>query len=331
MVSTIGELTTLVNEIRNFIGVARKKPIVHVTSKLAGTLNLSHVKILKSFGEDCAIIELANSDELLLFAADGIWYKLVEADPYFAGYCSVLVNVNDIVAKGGRPLVLVDILGLSGQEKRDEIIAGIIDGCKKFGVACVGGHLHPDSPVLSISVAILGLAHRDYVIFSDTARIGDSIIIAIDLDGTFHPKFKLAWDTTSHKSPKEVQEKFEAMFRIAEEKLATACKDISNPGSIGTLAMLLETSNVGGKIDVEKIPKPENIDLLKWVKAYPGFGMILTSNKDSSKKCLKIFEDHGVSASIVGKVISEKQLLVGNKNKYISVFDFSKDKISGKP
>jgi len=328
---SIEELTTLANEIRNFIGVTRKKPIIHVTSKLVATLNFSLAKILRSFGEDCAIIEVNENDELILFAADGIWHKLVEADPYFAGYCSVLVNVNDIVAKGGKPMVLVDILGLSDQEKSDKIVTGIIDGCKKFGVACVGGHLHPDSPMLSISVAILGLVHKDHIIFSDTAKIGDSIIIAIDLDGTFHSKFKLAWDTTSHKSPEKVREKFEAIYRIAEEKLATACKDISNPGSIGTLATLLEASNVGGKIDVEKIPRPENINLLKWVKVYPGFGVILTSSKNNSKKCIKILEDHGISASIVGKVIQEKRLFIGSNNKYIPVFDFLRDHISGKP
>ncbi len=328
---SIKELTVLANEIQNFIGVTRKKPIVYVTSKLVATLNFSFTRILRSFGEDCAIIELDGSNELILFAADGIWHKLVEADPYFAGYCSVLVNVNDIVAKGGKPMAIVDILGLSNQEKSDKIVAGIIDGCKKFGVACVGGHLHPDSPMLSISVAILGLVHKDHVIFSDTAKIGDSIIIAIDLDGAFHSKFKLAWDTTSHKSPEKVREKFEAIYRIAEEKLATACKDISNPGSIGTLAMLLEASSVGGKIDIEKIPRPENVDLLKWVKVYPGFGVILTSSKSNSKKCVRILEDHGISASIVGKVIQEKCLYLGNNGKYIPVFDFSKDNISGKP
>jgi len=325
------ELTTLADEIRNFIGVTRKKPIINVTSKLITTLSFSYAMILKSFGEDCAVIELDKSNEFLLFAADGIWHKLVEADPYFAGYCSVLVNVNDIVAKGGKPLALVDILGLPSIQKSNKIVDGIIDGCKKFGVACVGGHLHPDSPILSLSVAILGLVHKNHVIFSDTAKIGDSIIIAIDLDGTFHSKFKLAWDTTSHKSPKKVQEKFEAIYRIAEEKLATACKDISNPGSIGTLAMLLEASNTGAKIDIGKIPKPEDINLLKWVKAYPGFGVVLTSNKSNSTKCIKILEDHGISASIVGKVIQQKQLLIGNNNEYIPVFDFLKENISGKP
>lgn len=325
------DLAKLVKEIRDFIGVVRKEPIVKVTSRLVVTLNYSIAKILKSFGEDCAIIELDNSDKLLLFATDGIWHKLIESDPYFAGYCSVLVNVNDIVAKGGRPIALVDVLGLSDQKEPDKILDGIIAGCKKFGVACVGGHLHPDSPITSISTAIIGLVHKEHVIFSDTANVGDSIIFAIDLDGTFHSKFKPAWDTTSHKSPKKVQEKFDAIFKIAEEKLATACKDMSNPGPIGTLAMLLEVSSVGGKIEIEKIPKPEDIETSEWIKIYPGFGMILTSSKDTSKKCVKILEDHGISASIVGKVIQQKFLFIGTKDIYVPVFDFSKDNISGKP
>ena len=51
------------------------------------------------FGDDAAVLD-AGTDDVVLFAADGIWGRLLEASPWWAGYSSVLVNVNDISAMG---------------------------------------------------------------------------------------------------------------------------------------------------------------------------------------------------------------------------------------
>jgi len=45
-----------------------------------------------------------------------------------------------------------------------------------------------------------------------------------------------------------VREKYRVMQEIGEKKLVTAGKDISNPGLIGTLGMLLETSKKGARV-----------------------------------------------------------------------------------
>ena len=36
----------------------------------------------------------------------------MNVNPYWAGYCSVLVNVNDIAAMGGKPLAMVNIMSI---------------------------------------------------------------------------------------------------------------------------------------------------------------------------------------------------------------------------
>ena len=45
------------------------------------------------------------------------------------------------------------------------------------------------------------------------------------------------------------------MNSIARKHLLTAGKDISNPGILGTLGMLLEASGVGATVELEKIPR----------------------------------------------------------------------------
>src|SRR5580704_12202726 len=59
-------------------------------------------------GDDCAAIP--EGDGFLLFAAEGMLESFVADDPWFAGYCAVMVNLSDIAAMGGRSLAVVDIL-----------------------------------------------------------------------------------------------------------------------------------------------------------------------------------------------------------------------------
>lgn len=322
-------LESLAESIKNFEGVARKKPIIEVTRSLSQTLSFSKIGVVKSFGEDSAVLDLGGEDYLLA-ATDGIWHKLLLAAPEFAGYCSVLVNINDVVVKGGEPIALLDTLSIEDMGICQKIMSGILLGCEKFRVPVVGGHLHPFSPTYSLSVTVLGRVSKDAVIYSDTAEPGDSIIAAVDLKGRVHEQFTYAWDSTSWKSSEYVEEKFKSMREIAKKHLATAAKDISNPGVIGTLGMLLEASEVGGGIDVLSIPKPLDMDLEQWVKMYPGFGVIMTSKPNKALRCLELFRSVGVSAEIIGEVDDSKKLLITDESEVCEVFNFNHDRLSGK-
>ena len=157
------------------------------------------------------------------------------------------------------------------------------DASAQFGVPIVGGHLHPDAPYSVIDVSILGSARLDSIIYSHTAQEGDSVVAAIDLNGRVHPSCALNWDSVTMKSAAEVRAQIALMEEIGKKHLVTAGKDISNPGIIGTLGMLLEVSGKGADIDLGQIPKPDlaknNLTFELWVRMYPGMGFILTAKK----------------------------------------------------
>lgn len=125
------DLDALIEVITSFAGVTRKKSIKSITDNLKDVYNVGG-KTLLNFGDDASAIEI-NDNQLVLLAADGIWGPLMDADPYWAGYCSVLVNVNDIAAMGGKPLGMTNILSIHDVEVSKQIIKGIRDGAKKFG------------------------------------------------------------------------------------------------------------------------------------------------------------------------------------------------------
>ncbi|MCJ7445717.1 MAG: methanogenesis marker 2 protein [Methanotrichaceae archaeon] len=316
-------LDYLASELRGFVGVTRKKNI----GNLIRSFPIYSSAILASFGEDAAVID--NGNEVLLLAADGIWSRLLEADPEWAGYCSVLVNVHDIAAMGGWPIAMVDILSVSNQQIADAVLRGMRKGIEKFDVPIIGGHLHPDTPYNALDVAILGKAKKDSVILSSTARPDETVIAAIDLKGKVHPSFQINYDSTSFRKKEQLIKQIDSMRVLAEAGLVSAGKDISNPGLLGTLGMLLEASKMGAIIDLDAIPIPDDLTLPEWLKMYPGMGFVVTVKHENAEEVMKIFHNNLLTPAIIGKTSGDRKLSIQSGNKHAVLFNLADDYITG--
>ena len=320
-------LDTLVDSIRSYDGITRKNFIKRATQILDDTYNISGRTAI-GFGDDASAINIGNNN-LLLMAADGMWGRLMEGDPRWAGYCSVLVNVNDIAAMGGVPMGMTNVISINKIEICNEIMMGIKEGVEKFGVPMVGGHIHPDTPYTALDVSITGIVRKDDLITSGGANVGDSIIIGIDLDGQQHLNFPLNWDTTTHKTPEMVQSQILVMNSIARRHLLTAGKDISNPGILGTLGMLLEASEVGATVELERIPRNSNVNWEDWLKVYPGSGFVLTAEEKNVEEAIEMLENVNITSNVAGRIIEDKKLYLTHGNQEKIVFDFNHDIIMG--
>ncbi len=316
-------LEFMASELRGFVGITRKKQI----GSIMKFFPIEPGRIIASFGEDAAVID--DGDEVMLLAADGIWSKLMEVDPEWSGYCSVLVNVHDIAAMGGWPVAMVDVLSVGDEQIAEKVLQGMKKAIEKFHVPIIGGHLHPDTPYSALDVAILGKAKKSAVILSSTARPGDVIVAAADLDGKAHPRFSINFDSTSFKEGETLLRQLGSMQELGERGLVRAGKDISNPGLLGTLGMLLESSGVGAVVDVEKIAVPAEMDLLAWLKMYPGMGFVVTAKPESVPAVLEVFERRGLTARAIGEVTIEKKLIVRHLGDQAVLFDLEKECVTG--
>lgn len=312
------ELEQIIRRVREYKGVVRKGPIGSVAATL---LPFRGSRVLASYGEDAAAIRCG--EDILLMAADGIVQDLVDRNPYWAGYCAVLVNVNDIAAMGGQPLAMVNVLSCPDESVRARIVEGMKVACEKFGVPMVGGHLHPDTSYTAVDVAILGKTDRYHLVLSTGASEGDVIVFAIDVDGEFTEGIPYSWDTTSRKSSVFVRRQLGAMRRVAP--YLTAGKDISNPGALGTLGMLLEASGKGGLVDISRIPRPEGVDLLQWLTAYQGCGFVITCKGKRAEAVLEEFRRAHISAAVCGTVTDGHALEVQLDGRRGVLFDFRRD------
>ena len=315
------KLESLAESLRDYLGATRKHSIKNI-------VNIFDEKGTNpSFGEDAAIIEMG--DEALLLAADGIWDRLMRADPEWSGYCAILVNVHDIAAMGGRALGMVDIFSSSSPELSEKVLKGMKAGVEKLGVPIVGGHIHPDTPYTAVDVAILGRVKKDSIIYSSKAKPGDDVVLGIDLDGRVHPSCDMNWDSTFLKEASIVRHQMESMVELGEAHLLTAGKDVSNPGILGTLGMILEVSGVGAEVELDSIPKPASLEWDRWLKMYPGMGFIVTCKPENTAKVIEVFSNHKLNASRIGKILPGAHLDIVSGGERATVFDFTKHNITG--
>ncbi len=317
------KLDSLASELRGFVGITRKKQI----GNLMQFFPIESDRIVASFGEDAAVID--DGDEVMLLAADGIWSRLMEVDPEWSGYCSVLVNVHDIAAMGGWPVAMVDVLSVADEAVAERVLRGMKKAIEKFRVPIIGGHLHPDTPYSALDVAILGKAKKSGVILSSTAKAGEVVIAAADLDGQAHPKFAINFDSTSFKDGEVLRRQLGCMQELGEKGLVKAGKDISNPGLLGTLAMLLETSRVGAVVDLDAIAVPAGLDLTGWLRMYPGMGFVVTARPENADTVLNVFEGRGLVARVIGRVTEERKLVICQGGQEAVLFDLERECVTG--
>jgi len=229
-----------------------------------------------ALGDDAGLVP-AQAGPLLL-ACEGLNPTFVDDDPWFAGWCGVLVNLSDIAAMGGRPLAVVNSLWSRGVEPADQLLAGMRRACDTFAVPMVGGHTNLASPFTALSVAVLGSA-GPRLLSARAASPGDQLMLLLNPVGRFHRHY-LFWDAATHADPLLVRRQLALLPELAEQGLVHAAKDISMGGLVGTAAMFAEAAGCCLEIDLGAITPPPGVDLEDWISCFPSFGFLLAVQPD---------------------------------------------------
>jgi AIR synthase-related protein len=255
-------------------------------------------------GDDTAA--LPSDDGFTLFAAEGMRPELVAADPWFAGFCSVMVNLSDIAAMGGRPWAVVDALFM-GSGENERVLEGMQAASELFGVPVVGGHTARVNGPTLLAVAVVGKARR--LISSHAAKAGQIVVMAVDLRGSFRGNGG-AFNSATTASAQQLRASLAVLPELAEAGLVGAGKDISMAGVCGSLAMLLETSGVGAVLDLERMPAPPDVEPLRWLTAFPSFGYVLSVDEGAVQQVCARFDAVGVTCATVGSVNDSRRLVL---------------------
>ena len=188
-------LEQLATRLKRSLGIIQKQDI-QIASQILGL----HSDNIIQVGDDCAAIP--DGDGYLLLAAEGMWHVLVEEDPWFAGWCAVMVNISDIAAMGGKAIAVVDTIWTEDDALAIPLMEGMKAASQAYSIPIVGGHTNFHSAYNALSVAILGRAKK--LISSFAAQPGDLLVVAIDKAGEMHPKFPF-WNAATKTKPVKLQ------------------------------------------------------------------------------------------------------------------------------
>jgi uncharacterized protein len=314
------ELDLLVQTLKQSLGILHKQDIQTVARFLA-TENAATDVLM---GDDCAAIP--DGDGYLLLAAEGMMPDFVVADPWFAGWSAVMVNVSDIYAMGGRPISIVDTIWSQDATVSQLLLAGMSAAAKAYQVPIVGGHTNARSSYNALAVSILGRAQQ--LISSFQAQPGDRLLMAIDLRGQAHPHYPF-WNSATETDPVRLRADLELLPKLAENNLCNAGKDISMGGIVGTSLMLLETSNCGAIINLDHIPHPVEVVFDRWLFSFPSYGFLLSVRPENVPAVQQLFRDRQITCEDIGEVVPSRQLILKSQQESTIFWDFDQEKLTG--
>lgn len=283
-------LAEVVSTVRAHPGLVGKSSIGVVTEVLGET------DWLTGPGDDGAVINALGGQ--VVACGEAIWPPFVDRDPAGAGFAAVLTNVNDLAAMGARPLGIVDTIVASEQTAR-AVLHGIRRASELYDVPILGGHLTPHDGAPSVSAFGVGATTADALSVTRVAA-GQSLLVAVALDGTMHPDFPFypAFEERGRRCAGDVR----VLADVAESGACVAAKDISMAGLVGSLAMLLEWGSFGTTVDLGLLPSPPDVELPAWLTCFPSFGFLLCVPPGREDECARPFLDRGLHAAVVGRI-----------------------------
>jgi len=249
--------------------------------------------LIKGIGDDCAVLRY-QSGRVLLFTADmlvqDIHFVIGKIPFYQLGRKAAAVNLSDIAAMGGRPLVLFISLAVPAEtevEEIQELYRGMWEICEPHGLTIGGGDTVASPDKLVINISVIGDARENEVLYRSGASLGDTIYLT-GYVGDSRAGLKIL--TNEITPPEEVGTYFikahnepvplvEAGMSIAASGIASAMIDLSD-GLLSDLGHICEESRVGALLFAEKIPLSSELKRLAGVVGFNPLDFALSGGED---------------------------------------------------
>lgn len=322
----MNELQGLAAGLRAHPGLRSKTHIQRVARALGHVSKSAWIANAEAIlnGDDAAAIR--DGDGYLLMAGEGIVPELVRRDPWFAGFCSVMVNVSDIAAMGGVPYAVTSVLFAGESVDNERVLSGMLAASTAFGVPVVGGHTGQSSRDTWLSVSIVGRARC--LLSSFAVKPEHVLVYAVDLRGAYRGDYN-HFNAATNATSVDLRRSVSLLSHCAEQGYAIAAKDVSQAGVVGTLTMLCESSLVGAELDLAALPTPTGVEEFKWLTTFPSFGFLLACEVTAVGDLLRHFQQAGIAAARVGHFDDTRRVCVKRGHTSAVVWDLAMNPLTG--
>jgi selenophosphate synthetase-related protein len=273
-------------------------------------------------GDDGAAVPVGGST--VIACGEALWPPFVRHDPFGAGVAAVLANVNDLAAMGATPLGIVDTIVADAEVAR-LVLEGMRHACLLYDVPLLGGHLTDHQGEPAVSAFGVGEAHRPLSVAN--ARAGQSLVVACATEGEMREDFPFFRSFAARAG--RCAEDTRLLRQIADSGDCVAAKDISMAGLVGSLAMLLEHSRLGVTVDLDLVPRPEEVPMELWLRCFPSFGFLLCVPQGREPSATRVFHDRGLEAVVVGRLDDTGLLRLRLAGEEATAIDLNHEPVTG--
>ncbi|CDQ41711.1 MULTISPECIES: phosphoribosylformylglycinamidine cyclo-ligase [Virgibacillus] len=293
-----------------------------------------------SFGGLFDLTSFQYREPVLVSGTDGVGTKLKLAIEWnkhqTVGIDLVAMCVNDIIAQGAKPLFFLDYIacGNNNPAQIEQIVSGIAEGCVQAGAALIGGetaempgmYQNGDYDLAGFAV---GMAEKSKLITGDAIQPGD-VLIGLPSSGIHSNGYslvrKLVTDLDLAKSyslsqsllgtlltPTKIYAK--SMSKALETDKIKGISHITGGGFYENLPRMLPVG-LGVEIDTSSWEVPEIFPFLKQhgniseQEMYGifnmGIGMAIVVSKQHANDMIRLLEQQGEAASVIGTVMDQE-------------------------
>ncbi len=276
---------------------------------------------------------------VLLSSADGVGTKLLIAQMAgrhdTVGIDLVAMNANDILTSGAEPFLFLDYIAAGDLSRidADAIVGGIVTGCRRAGMALVGGETAEMPGLYSghdydLAGFAVGVAEQKRVLDGTSVRTGD-VVIGLESSGLHSNGFSLArraLKLTSagpargrSRSARDLLEELLTPTRIYVKPVLAALESfrihamahVTGGGLVGNLPRVLP-AGVRAVIDRTAMPEPEifreirkagRIQQSEMDRTFNcGTGYVLVIDKRDADKACTFLRRRRTPARIIGHI-----------------------------
>lgn len=272
----------------------------------------------EGIGDDCAVLPVGGG-ESLVFTADllteGVHFLRTATSPRELGRKSLAVNLSDVAAMGARPVATLLSIALPADAAdawAAEFMLGYRELSEEFGVTLAGGDTTRSLSGITVNVTAIGRAPSAHLKRRSDARPGDVIFAAGQLGASgagLQDILAGRCDTPAAAVHRNPQPQVAEGIWLGCRPEVHAMMDLSD-GLASDLRHILDRSEVGAEVDVERIPTAPGADVRMAACAGEDYKLLLTAAPEAAERLAADFRIRfGTPLHPIGRITPEPGLV----------------------
>jgi selenide, water dikinase len=256
----------------------------------------ANVLVGLSRADDAGVYKI--SEDLALIQTVDFFTPVVD-DPYWFGQIAAANALSDVYAMGGEPKTALNLIAFPLKRLDLSVMRSVIQGgmdkAGEAGVVLLGGHSVEDDE-LKYGLSVTGFIHPQRIVTKHGMNVGDRLVLTKPL-GTGIVNTAIKGNLASGDITRKVIAIMAALNRTAavvmREYPVHACTDITGFGLLGHLAEMMQGTNLGLKIMLEKVP------IIDVALGFAAMGMVPGgTHKNRSFRAALVDIDEGVDPAM---------------------------------